>query len=125
LKKKDPADLLCTGTYPHKQAYVMRGDEKIDTTKWIGGLNLQSAEGTIVVNSGSGLGDLDRQKPPEYYIGKIIEVEYNEIITAKNKDTKSLFLPIIKEVRDPADKDEADSYELILERAKANKKGKK
>lgn len=125
MKKKDPADLLCTGTYPHKQAYVMRGDEKIDTTKWIGGLNLQSAEGTIVVNSGSGLGDLDRQKPPEYYIGKIIEVEYNEIITAKNKDTKSLFLPIIKEVRDPADKDEADSYELILERAKANKKNKK
>ena len=102
----------------------MRGEDRIDTTEWIGGLNLQSSEGLIKVNSGSGLNDGDREKPPEYYIGKIIEVEYNEIITAKNKDGYSLFLPIIKEVRDPADKDEADSYELILERAKA-KKGKK
>jgi len=125
MKKKDPADLLCTGTYAHKQEYIMRGEERIDTTSWIGGLNLESSDGLVKVNSGSGLNDLDRQKPPEYYIGKIIEVEYNEIITAKNKDGYSLFLPIIKEVRDPADKDEADSFELIQERAKANKKGKK
>jgi hypothetical protein len=125
MKKKDPADLLCTGTYAHKQEYVMRGDQKIDTTNWIGGLNLESSDGLVKVNSGSGLDDEGRQLPPEHYIGKIIEVEYNEIITAKNKDGYSLFLPIIKEVRDPADKDEADSYELILERAKANKKGKK
>lgn len=122
MKKKDPADLLCTGTYRHKQDYIMRGDERIDTTAWIGGLNLESSDGKIKVNSGSGLDDLGRQKPPEYYIGKIIEVEYNEIITSKSKDGYSLFLPIIKEVRDPADKDEADSYELILERAKTNKK---
>lgn len=124
MKKKDPADLLCTGTYPFKQAYVMRGDVKVDTSNWIGGLNLESADGKIKVNSGSGLSDEDRQLPPEFYIGKIIAEEYNEIITAKNKDGFSLFLPIFIEARDPADKDEADTYEMILERAKNNKKKK-
>jgi len=119
MKKKDPADLICTGTYPHKQEYIMRGKEKIITKNWIGGLNLESSDGKIKVNSGSGLDDEGRKMPPVYYIGKIIEVEYNEIITSKSKDTMSLFLPIIKEVRE--DKDEADSYELILERSKANK----
>lgn len=119
MKKKDPADLICTGTYAHKQEYIMRGKEKIITKHWIGGLNLESSDGKIVVNSGSGLDDEDRQRSPVYYVGKIIEVEYNEIITSKTKDTMSLFLPIIKEVRE--DKDEADSYELILERSKANK----
>jgi hypothetical protein len=60
--------------------------------------------------------------PPSYYIGGIYEIEYNEIITSKSKDAASLFLPIIKERR--VDKDEADSYELIVERAKGNKKAK-
>ena len=118
MKKKDPADLLCTGTYAFKQDTIMRGKTVVDTSNWIGGLNLESSDGKIKVNSGSGLDDEGRALPPEHYIGKIIEVEYNEIITSKTKDTMSLFLPIIKEVRE--DKDEADSYELILERSKAN-----
>jgi hypothetical protein len=118
MKKKDPADLLCTGTYAFKQTSIMRGDTVVDTSSWIGGLNLESADGKIKVNSGSGLDDKGRALPPEHYIGKIIEVEYNEIITSKSKDTMSLFLPIIKEVRE--DKDEADDYELILERSKNN-----
>jgi hypothetical protein len=118
MKKKDPADLLCTGTYAFKQETVMRGDTVVDTSAWIGGLNLESADGKIKVNSGSGLDDILRAKPPEYFIGHIWEIEYNEIITSKSKDTMSLFLPIIKERRE--DKDEADSYELILERSKSN-----
>jgi ATP-dependent DNA ligase len=123
MKKKDPADLKCTGTYPHKKDYVMRGKVKVDTSNWIGGLNLESADGKIVVNSGSGLNDELRAKPPEYFIDYIWEVEYNEIVDAENRTdgTLSMFLPIIKERRDPGDKDEADSYELILERSKANK----
>jgi ATP-dependent DNA ligase len=119
MKKKDPADLLCTGTYPFKQDWVMRGDQKIDTSNWIGGLNLESADGKIKVNSGSGLDDEMRQMAPAYFVGHVWETEYNEIISSKGKDTLSLFLPIIKERRE--DKDEADTYELILERSKANK----
>lgn len=118
MKKKDPADLLCTGTYPFKQATVNRGGTVIDTSNWIGGLNLESSDGKIKTNSGSGLNDELRAMPPEYFINHIWETEYNEIITSKSKDTASLFLPIIKGRRD--DKDEADSYELILERAKGN-----
>ena len=119
MKKKDPADLLCVGTIPHSKATVTRGDKVIDSSNWVGSLMLESSDGKIAVNSGSGLDDEDRAKGADFYIGKIIEVEYNEIITSKNKDVASLFLPIVKEVRD--DKDEADSYELIVERAKGRK----
>jgi hypothetical protein len=119
MKKKDPADLICTGTYAFKQTSIMRGKTVIDTSNWIGGINLESADGKIKVNSGSGLDDILRAKPPSYFIGHIWEIEYNEIISSETKNTLSLFLPIIKERRE--DKDEADSYELILERASANK----
>lgn len=120
MKKKDPADLLCTGTIPFAKKTVMRGSQEIDTSNWIGALILESSDGKIKCNAGSGLNDEMRAMPPSHYIGGIFETEYNEIITSKSKDTMSLFLPIIKERRDPADKDEADSYELILERSKAN-----
>jgi ATP-dependent DNA ligase len=119
MKKKDPADLICTGVYAFKQTSIMRGKTVVDTSNWIGGINLESADGQIKVNSGSGLDDEDRARPASYYIGHIFEIEYNEIITSEKKDGYSLFLPIIKERRE--DKDEADSYELIVERAAANK----
>ena len=122
MKKKDPADLLCTGTIPFAKATVTRGSETIDSSKWIGALILESSDGKIQVHAGSGLNDEMRQMPPEYFINGIYEIEYNEIISSKSKDTLSLFLPIIKERR--VDKDEADSYELILERAKGMKKAK-
>jgi ATP-dependent DNA ligase len=111
MKIADPADLLCVGTYPHKK------DPNL-----IGGLNLESSEGIIKVNSGSGLTDFDRQQSPDTYIGKIIEIEYNDITDDKKTGQKSLFLPIYQGIRH--DKDEADSYELILERS-TQKKHKK
>jgi len=120
MKKKERADLLCTGTLPHSKTTVIRGNQVIDSSKWIGSLVLESSDGKIKVNSGSGLTDETRILPPDHYIGKIIEIEYNEIISAKNKEGYSLFLPIIKEVR--FDKDDADSYELIKEREIKNTK---
>lgn len=45
------------------------------------------------------------------YTDKIITVEFNELIQSKDKDTYSLFLPRIKEVRE--DKSEADDIEYI------------
>jgi hypothetical protein len=109
MKIKDPADLLCTGVYPHKK--------KAD---WIGGLVLESADGKIVVKSGSGLDEKDRVRDPDYFLNKIIELEYNEITTDKKRDTMSLFLPIYIGVR--YDKDTADTYEDILEKQEINKK---
>jgi ATP-dependent DNA ligase len=112
MKLKDPADLICVGTIPHTKNPV-----------WIGSLVLESSDEIIKVSTGSGLTEGDRQEFPEHYIGKIIEMEYNEITSDKKTKQKSLYLPIYKGIR--FDKDEADSYALILERAKANrKKGK-
>lgn len=45
------------------------------------------------------------------YTGKIITVEFNELIKAKDKEGYSLFLPRIKEFRE--DKIEADDLEYI------------
>ena len=115
MKVKDPADLLCVGTYAHSKTSIKRGSKTIDTSKWIGGLNLESSDGIIKVNTGSGLVDADRAKDPSEYIGKIIELEYNEITDDKSTGQKSLFLPIFQGIR--IDKDEADDYETILERS--------
>jgi ATP-dependent DNA ligase len=109
MKIKDPADLICVGTTEHSK-----------TPGWIGALILESAEGIIKVKTGSGLTELDRQQEPDFYIGKIIETEYNEITSDKKTGQKSLFLPIFIGIRD--DKDEADSYELIVERSSTKKK---
>ena len=120
MKVKDPADLLCVGTYAHSKTSIKRGSKTIDTSKWIGGLNLESADGIIKVNTGSGLVDADRAKDPSEYIGKIIELEYNEITDDKSTGQKSLFLPIFKCIR--IDKDEADDYKTILERSTTGSK---
>lgn len=103
MKIKDSADLLCTGIYPHKKK-----------DSWIGGLILESAEGKIVVRSGSGMDEKDRVRPKEYFLHNIVEIEYNEVTTDKKRDTMSLFLPIYKGVRH--DKDTPDTYEEILEK---------
>jgi len=120
MKVKDPADLLCVGTYAHKQTSVKRGKKTIDTSNWIGGLILESSDGIIKVRTGSGLVDADREKDPSEFIGKIIELEYNEITDDKSTGQKSLFLPIFVDVRE--DKDEADDYETILERSTVGRK---
>jgi len=120
MKVKDPADLLCVGTYPFKQSSVKRGKKTVDSSNWIGGLILESSDGIIKVRSGSGLSDEDRKKDPSEYIGKIVELEYNEITDDKSTGQKSLFLPIFVEVRN--NKDEADDYETILERSTYVKK---
>jgi len=108
MKIKDPADLLCVGIYPHKK--------KAD---WIGGLILESADGKIIVRSGSGMDEEDRVRDHDYFLNKIVEIEYNEITTDKKRDTMSLFLPIYIGVR--LDKDTADTYEEILEKQEVNK----
>lgn len=59
----------------------------------------------VRVAVGSGLVDADRELPASSYVGKIISVKYNEIITSKSGE-RSLFLPIFVEVRE--DKDTAD-----------------
>lgn len=96
MKAEEDCDLLCVGWEPHRK------DENL-----IGALHLESSDGKIKVKAGSGLTKEDREQDPSVYIGKIVTVVYNERITAKNKDTDSLFLPRIVEAP-RLDKTEAD-----------------
>jgi len=70
LKYRKTTDLLCID--------VLAGEGKYDGM--IGALVLQDSEGRIV-SVGSGLDDSDRQPElSDYYIGKIIEIEYEQIM---------------------------------------------
>ncbi|MHB8123794.1 MAG: ATP-dependent DNA ligase [Desulfuromonadaceae bacterium] len=78
----------------------------------IGALVYESADGLVKGNVGTGLSDKDREKDPSEYIGKIIEIGYNERIKNKAEgSTWSLFLPRFFQVR--LDKTVADTIENI------------
>lgn len=69
----------------------------------------QNKEGTIEVGVGTGFTDGGRKdfwEDRKNLIGKICSIKYNSIITRKDKDIKSLFLPVFVEIRD--DKDTPD-----------------
>jgi hypothetical protein len=93
LKQILDIDLLCVD--------VELGNGKYEGK--IGSLMLESKCSKIKVSVGSGMTDKDRELPIDYYIGKVIEVQYNELIQSKSKDTYSLFLPIFVEVREKKD----------------------
>lgn len=85
FKEVRTTDLKCIG--------VFEGQGKYEGL--IGGLHCRGiAEGEEVeVKVGSGMTDYDRERSPEYYIGKIIEVKYNSLSYNKVDNRKSLFLP--------------------------------
>lgn len=96
------ADLLCVDVEEGSGKYKGK----------VGALVLETVCGKLRVKVGAGLTDLDRAKPFDYYIGKIVEIQYNEFIKSKSKNTDSLFLPRFVEVRE--DKNIATSYEEIV-----------
>ena len=100
IKEVKDCDLLVVGIEEGKGKYKGK----------IGSLICESSCGKLRVSVGSGLTDEDRDR--DDYIGKIVEVKYNEVITKKGSEFYSLFLPIFIEVRD--DKSEADNLERIL-----------
>jgi len=72
----------------------------------IGGLNLESEDGLVKCNVGSGLIDNDRgvkcndvKEFADSYINKICTIEYNARVTSENNKTESLFLPRFIELR--------------------------
>lgn len=74
-----------------------------------GKFECEDKNGTIRVGVGTGYSDKQRKDLWEIrktLIGKICSVKYNTIITRKDKDIKSLFLPVFVEIRD--DKDTPD-----------------
>lgn len=113
LKRKDPADLVCVDIY--------EGTGK--AKGMLGGLSLESIEGKIKVNCGSGFSDEQRQQifnNPNLIVGKVVEVEYDSVTKDKKTGTESLFLPIFKQIRE--DKLEPDSYQEILDKVRIKTK---
>lgn len=73
----------------------------------VGALICQSSDGEVQVNVGTGLTDADRAQDYAFYVGKVVEVQYNERIRNKAEGSVwSLFLPRFVRVR--IDKDVAD-----------------
>lgn len=73
----------------------------------LGALVLESADGVIKVNVGSGFTDEQRDKYiKENTVGKIVAVKYNAKIQDKKTKQFSLFLPVFLELRE--DKTDAD-----------------
>lgn len=102
IKEVYDADLYCVGIKEGKGKYEGK----------IGSVILQTTCGRIEVDCGSGLTDLDRNKHPDEFIGKIIEIQYNKFIQSKKDKPASLYLPRFVEVRE--DKNIATSYEEII-----------
>jgi ATP-dependent DNA ligase len=101
LKEIRDATLVCIGVKPHKKHKHL-----------IGSLECESQDGLLEASIGSGLSAADREKSPDYFVGKLIDVLYNEIIDAKTSTKKSMFLPRYTGIR--YDQDEADTLEKII-----------
>jgi len=98
LKAILSADLRVTGFQPGTGKY----DGKI------GSLIAESSDGKVRTSVGTGLSDEERSLNfKKEFEGKIIEVNYNALITDKKTKACSLFLPVFVEVR--LDKDEPDT----------------
>jgi ATP-dependent DNA ligase len=100
LKEVKDTSLLCVGVQRHSK-----------NPNWIGSLDCETSDGKLKVSIGSGLTEADRMLPATHYIDKIIDVKYNMIISNKNTDEKSLFLPRYMGIRH--DQSIADSIDKI------------
>ena len=104
MKRQDPADLLVVDIY--------EGTGKAKGK--LGGISLESAEGEIKTNCGSGFDDEQRAyfwNNPNEILGKIVEIEYEQVSQDSKTLQKSVTFPIFQKVRD--DKLDADSYEEV------------
>lgn len=78
----------------------------------LGALELESADGVVRTNVGTGFSDDDRNRlTKENTLGKIVAIKYNARIIDKRTNVASLFLPVFVEVR--LDKTVADSSDMI------------
>jgi ATP-dependent DNA ligase len=98
MKAELEADLRVTGFLPGTGKYEGK----------IGSLLVESADGKVKSAVGTGLDDEERSCDPSVFIGQIVAVKYNALITDKKTGLKSLFLPVFVEVR--SDKTVADNF---------------
>ena len=79
----------------------------------LGSLIVESSDGKVKFNVGSGFTDELRENPNQF-LDKVIEVRYNDVVQNKDEpDFYALYLPRFIRIRE--DKTEADSYDKIVE----------
>lgn len=77
----------------------------------LGALVLESEDGILKVNVGTGFTDEHRDTITPDVVGKVVAIKYNGKIRDQKTGIDSLFLPVFVEIRD--DKDTADNFEDI------------
>ncbi len=116
LKLKFEVDMRVTGIY--------EGEGK--AKGMLGGVNMQSEDGLLANNCGSGFSDPQRKEyweNPDLILNRVVAVEANDITIRREAGSKpALSLPIFIEVR-ATDKTVADTYERIVEQHEAAKLG--
>ena len=83
---------------------VLEGEGKY--TDKLGALLLEDDNKTVRVKVGTGFSD--EQREALWNIGDIVEVQYNERISSKNKELDSLFLPVFMQIRKDKDTTNVD-----------------
>ena len=73
----------------------------------IGSLMVETGDREVRCSVGTGLTDEERSLDPSEFMGKIVAVKYNAVITDKKTGERSLFLPVFVEIRE--DKSVADA----------------
>ena len=101
LKETKDATLKCVGVQPHTKNPLL-----------IGSLECETSCGRLKVSIGSGLTEEDRNRDPSYFVDKLIDMQYNMLITKKNTDDYSMFLPRYRSIR--LDQQTADTLEHLL-----------
>lgn len=89
-------------------------------TGMLGSLILESEEGQLTTNCGTGIKEKDSEwtfqsiwENRESLLGKVVTIECNELTKVKNSLIPKVFLPVFVEFR--FDKETCDTYERILE----------
>lgn len=103
--------------------HVTEGTGK--ATGMMGSVGVKTREGKLTSDVGTGWSDEDRKhvwKVRDTLVGKILAVKANDIITKRDRETKSLFLPVAIEQRwDKTVADSLEDCERILSAAKGLK----
>jgi DNA ligase-1 len=92
----------------------------------LGGITVETSDGLLKCNCGTGYSDALRKEywnNPHKIVGGIVTIIANDVISNRDSNTKSLFLPVFSEVR--FDKTEADSLARVMEQFNAAKSGGK
>lgn len=114
LKIKFTVEVLVTGMY--------EGEGK--AAGMLGGINVESSDGLMKCNCGSGFTDEQRKyfwANPGQILRQVAELEANDITQARDSDTYALSLPIFCEVR--MDKTFADALQRMFDQLEAAKQG--